>query len=53
MPADTPPTPSNRAERRANKRGKHDQNAHFQLPQQRVPVVPPRQFTVRRRGGTA
>ncbi|WP_154696987.1 hypothetical protein [Lentzea guizhouensis] len=51
MPADTPP--SNRAARRAHKRGqKHlDQNnPQFPLPQQRVPVVPPRQFAARRRG---
>lgn len=50
MPADTPP--SNRAARRAQKRGTQqtDQNAHFPLPQQRVPVVPPRQFAARRRG---
>lgn len=53
MPADVPPPPSNRAARRAQKRGKHDQNAQFQVPQQRVPVVPPRQFAIRRRGGTA
>lgn len=53
MPATTPPEPTNRAARRAQKRGKHDQNAHFQLPQQRVPVVPPRQFMARRRGGSA
>lgn len=53
MPATTPPEPSNRAARRAQKRGKNDQNAHFQLPQQRVPVVQPRQFAARRRGGSA
>lgn len=53
MPATTPPEPSNRAARRAQKRGKNDQNAHFQLPQQRVPVVQPRQFATRRRGGSA
>lgn len=45
--------PGNRAARRAQKRGKQDQNAHFQLPQQRVPVVQPRQFATRRRGGSA
>ncbi|MDX3664131.1 hypothetical protein PV646_43180 [Streptomyces sp. ID05-26A] len=45
--------PVNRAARRAQKRGKQDQNTHFQLPQQRVPVVQPRQFATRRRGGTA
>ncbi|MET9229712.1 hypothetical protein [Lentzea sp. NPDC003310] len=46
--------PANRAARRAQKRGaKPDQNTHFQLPQQRVPVVQPRQFATRRRGGTA
>jgi hypothetical protein len=50
MPADTPP--SNRAARRAQKRGQKplDQNTQFPLPQQRVPVVPPRQFAARRRG---
>jgi hypothetical protein len=60
MPATTPPEPvntpaelNNRAARRAQKRGKHDQNTHFQLPQQRVPVVQPRQFATRRRGGSA
>jgi hypothetical protein len=53
MPATTPPDPSNRAARRAQKRGKTDQNAHFPLPQQRVPMVQPRQFAPRRRGGTA
>lgn len=53
MPATTPPEPSNRAARRAQKRGKNDQNPHFQLPQQRVPVVQPRQFATRRRGGSA
>ena len=53
MPATTPPEPSNRAARRAQKRGKTDQNPHFQLPQQRVPVVQPRQFMARRRGGSA
>ena len=52
-PAETPAEPSNRAARRAQKRGKLDQNAHFQLPQQRVPVVQPRQFATRRRGGSA
>jgi hypothetical protein len=53
MPATTPPEPSNRAARRAQKQGKHDQNTHFQLPQQRVPAVQPRQFVTRRRGGSA
>jgi hypothetical protein len=53
MPATTPPEPTNRAARRAQKRGKHDQNTHVQLPQQRVPVVQPRQFATRRRGGSA
>lgn len=52
-PANTPAEPNNRAARRAQKRGKHDPNAHFQLPQQRVPVVQPRQFATRRRGGSA
>lgn len=45
--------PGNRAARRAQKRGKQDQNTHFPLPQQRVPVVQPRQFATRRRGGSA
>lgn len=53
MPATTPPEPSNRAARRAQKRGKSIQNPHVQLPQQRVPVVQPRQFMARRRGGSA
>ncbi|MEV6238901.1 hypothetical protein [Lentzea sp. NPDC051838] len=54
MPATTPPDPSNRAARRAaRKQGKTDQNAHFPLPQQRVPMVQPRQFATRRRGGSA
>ncbi|MEU7480979.1 hypothetical protein AB0A63_33730 [Lentzea sp. NPDC042327] len=50
MPAATPP--SNRAARRAQKRGQQpaEQNTRFALPQQRVPVVPPRQFAARRRG---
>ncbi|MFD9702158.1 hypothetical protein [Lentzea sp. NPDC059081] len=52
MPDTTPPEPGNRAARRARKRGQ-DQNTHFTLPQQRVPVVQPRQFATRRRGGTA
>ncbi|MEU0879741.1 hypothetical protein ABZ345_14135 [Lentzea sp. NPDC005914] len=52
-PATTPEEPANRAARRAQKRAKHDQNPHFQLPQQRVPVVQPRQFATRRRGGSA
>jgi hypothetical protein len=47
------PEPGNRAARRAQKRGKQDQNTHFQLPQQRVPLVHPRQFAARRRGGSA
>ena len=47
------PQPGNRAARRAQKRGRQDQNTHFQLPQQRVPAVQPRQFAMRRRGGTA
>ncbi|WP_434448205.1 hypothetical protein [Lentzea sp. E54] len=53
MPDTTQPEPANRAARRAQKRGKHDQATHFQLPQQRVPVVQARQFATRRRGGTA
>lgn len=52
-PATTPEEPTNRAARRAQKRAKHDQNAHFQPPQQRAPVVQPRQFAARRRGGSA
>jgi hypothetical protein len=52
-PANTPAEPNNRAARRAQKRGKNDQNAHFQPPQQRVPLVQPRQFAARRRGGSA
>ena len=52
-PATTPEEPTNRAARRARKRANHDQNSHFQLPQQRVPVVQPRQFATRRRGGSA
>jgi hypothetical protein len=47
------PEPGNRAARRAQKRGKQDQNTHFQQPQLRAPVVQPRQFATRRRGGTA
>lgn len=47
------PEPGNRAARRAQKRGKQDQNAHFQQPQLRAPLVQPRQFATRRRGGTA
>ena len=53
MPATTPPEPGNRAARRAQKRGKQDQNPQFPLPQQRAPMVQPRQFATRRRGGTA
>ncbi|MFJ8965742.1 hypothetical protein ACIRG5_40775 [Lentzea sp. NPDC102401] len=47
------PEPGNRAARRAQKRTKQDQNAHFQPPQLRAPLVQPRQFAMRRRGGTA
>ena len=47
------PEPGNRAARRAQKRAKQDQNTHFQQPQLRAPVVQPRQFVTRRRGGTA
>lgn len=53
MPATTPPEPQNRAARRARKQIKQDQHTHFPLPQQRVPVVQPRQFATRRRGGSA
>ncbi|HEX7302794.1 hypothetical protein [Lentzea sp.] len=53
MPATTPPEPGNRAERRARKRGKQDLNTHLPLPQQRAPMVQPRQFATRRRGGSA
>ncbi|MCG8926502.1 hypothetical protein [Lentzea sp. CC55] len=53
MPDTTPPEQGNRAARRAQKRNKHDQTTHFPLPQQRVPVVQPRQFATRRRGGAA
>ncbi|SDH12988.1 hypothetical protein SAMN05216553_116132 [Lentzea fradiae] len=53
MPDNTQPEPGNRAARRAGKRSKQDQNTHFTLPQQRVPVVQPRQFAMRRRGGAA
>ncbi|WP_157529646.1 hypothetical protein [Nocardia sp. NRRL S-836] len=50
MPAATPP--ANRAARRAQKRGQQppEKNTQLPLPQQRVPVVPPRQFAARRRG---
>ncbi|USX48178.1 hypothetical protein [Lentzea sp. HUAS12] len=53
MPDTTQPEQGNRAARRARKRGKQDQNTHFALPQQRVPMVQPRQFAMRRRGGSA
>ncbi|MFD5826864.1 hypothetical protein [Lentzea sp. NPDC060358] len=52
MPATTPPEPGNRAARRARKRSQ-DQNTQFPLPRQRAPMVQPRQFATRRRGGSA
>ncbi|MFI6100516.1 hypothetical protein ACIA8G_33630 [Lentzea sp. NPDC051213] len=53
MPDNTPPEPTNRAARRAQKRAKTDQNPQFQPPQQRAPLVQPRQFAARRRGGSS
>ena len=53
MPDTSQPEPGNRAARRAQKRANQDQKTHFPLPQQRAPMVQPRQFATRRRGGAA